>query len=197
MILVEKYRWEATHVIVIAGVVTALTLGTLLFGVPREGGLKMSTRAFSSRYASASSAITTPSIPSDHTAQLSLQQGEPAAQQPDPHKITVGPIGIKNRYTLLRVDRKTVSSKSDELIIKLHVESLATEGLVSPFESDMIDITSQGLQPINPSTPFRLPVPSGSTRDQDIVFSIPPSLNLNHAALRIHYYNYQGEIPLP
>jgi hypothetical protein len=61
----------------------------------------------------------------------------------------------------------------------------------------MLDITSQGLKPISPSTPFRLPVPSGSTRDQEIVFSIPPSLNLNHATLRIHYYNYQGEIALP
>ena len=182
MILVEKYRWEATHVIVLAGVVTTLTLGTWLFGVSRGDH----SHAVFSKYASASSAVTTPSIPSEH-----------AAQPSDPRKVTVGPSGISNRYTLLRVDRKTVSPKRDELVIKLHVESLATEGLVSPFESDMLDITSQGLQPINPSTPFRFPVPSGSTRDQEIVFSIPPSLNLNHAALRIHYYNYHEEIPLP
>lgn len=197
MTLVEKYRWEATHVIVIAGVVTTLTLGTWLFGVSRGNGPDASKPAILSKYASASSGLTTRSIPSDHAAQTSLQQGEAAAQHPDPRKVTVGPSGIGNRYTLLRVARKTVSSRIDELIIKLHVESLATEGLVSPFESDMLDITSLGLRPINPSTPFRFPVPSGSTRDQEIVFSIPPSLNLNHAALRIHYYNYQGEIPLP
>jgi hypothetical protein len=90
-----------------------------------------------------------------------------------------------------------ISSKSGELVMRLHVESLAMENLVSPFESGMLDITSPGLQPINPSTSFSFPVPSGSTRDQDIVFRIPPSLNLSHATLRIRYYNYQGEIQLP
>ena len=197
MTSLEKYRWEATHIIVIAGVVTTLILGTWLFGDSRGNGLDMRTRAvLSSKYAPVPSAVTAQPIQSDHAAQMSLQQGEAVAQQPDPRQVTVGASGISNRYTLLRVDRRTASSKSDELVIKLHVESLAMENLASPFESDMLDVTSEGLQPIKPSTPFRFPVPSGTTRDQEIVFGIPPGLDLNHATLRIHYYNYQGEIPL-
>lgn len=96
----------------------------------------------------------------------------------------------------LSVDRKPVSSKSDELIVRLHVESLAMENLVSPFESDMLEIRSQGLQPISPSTPFHLPIPSGNNRNHELVLSVPPNLSLKHATLQIHYYNYQGEIPL-
>jgi hypothetical protein len=169
----EKYTWEATHFIVIAGVIIVLTLGTLLFGVPFGKAPHVSEPA----------AISQP-VPAVGT------------EQSDPHKVTVGPREISNRYTLLSVDRKTVSSERDELVVRLHIESLAMDGLSSPFESDMLDIASPGVQPINPSAPFRFPVPSGNTRDQDIVFSIPPSLNLSHATLRIHYYNYQREIPL-
>jgi hypothetical protein len=169
----EKYTWEATHLSVIAGVIAVLVLGTLLFGVPLGKAPHVSEPA----------AISQP-VPAVGT------------EQSDPRKVTVGPREISNRYTLLSVDRRAVSSEKDELVVKLHVESLAMDGLASPFESDMLDIASPGVQPINPSAPFRFPVSSGNTRDQDIVFSIPPSLNLNHAMLRIHYYNYQREIPL-
>lgn len=185
MTIPDKYRWEATHIIVIGGVVTTLMLGTWLFGDSHEDDLDLRMRAVLSKYAPPPSAVATQPIPSDH-----------AAQQSDPRKVTVGASGISNQYTLLSVDRKTVSSKSDELVIKLHVASLAMENLSSPFESDMLDVTSPGLQSIKPSTPFRSPVPSGTARDQEIVFSIPPGLDLNHATLRIHYYYYQGEIPL-
>ena len=169
----NKYPWEATHLIVIAGVIAVLVLGTLLFGVPLGKAPRVSEPA----------AISQP-VPAVGT------------EQSDPRKVTVGPREISNRYTLLSVDRKTVSSERDELVVKLQVESLAMEGLSSPFESDMLEIASPGVQPINPSAPFRSPVPSRSSRDQDIVFSIPPSLNLSHATLRIHYYIYRGEISL-
>jgi hypothetical protein len=169
----EKYTWEATHLIVIAGVITVLMLGTLLFGVP-FGKIP---------HVSEPAAISQP-VPAVGT------------EQSDPRKVTVGPREISNRYTLLSVDRRAVSSERDALVVKLHIESLAMDGLASPFESDMLDITSPGVQPIKPRAPFRFPVPSGTARDQEIVFGIPPSLDLNHATLRIHYYIYQGEIPL-
>jgi len=114
----------------------------------------------------------------------------------DPHEVIVGPNSISNRYKLLSVDRKPRSRTSDDLTVKLHVESLAMENLVSPFESGMLDLQSPGLAPVHPRNPFRSPLPSGSTRNQEIVFSIPTTLNLNHATLQIHYYNYQNEIPL-
>jgi len=66
----------------------------------------------------------------------------------------------------------------------------------SSREPRMLEINSLGLQPINPTTRFRSPIPSGNTRNQHIVFNIPPSLSLNHSTLRIHYYNYESELPL-
>ncbi len=94
------------------------------------------------------------------------------------------------------MDRKPVSPTRDELIIRLHVDSLATEPLVSPFESDMLSLSGWEMEPINPTTKVRHPVPSGNSLNQDVVFSIPTSLDLNRATLQIHYYNYQNEIPL-
>ena len=82
------------------------------------------------------------------------------------------------------------------LILSLHVESLATDGLVSPFESGMLEIRGPGIPPIKPSTPFRSPVPSGSSRNRDVAYSIPSTLNLDQATLRIHYFNYENEIAL-
>ena len=54
-------------------------------------------------------------------------------------------------------------------------------------EAWTILISSPDMPPIKPSTPFRSTVPSGSSRDQEIAFSIPPTLNLDRATLRIHY----------
>lgn len=45
--------------------------------------------------------------------------------------------------------------------------------LVSPFESDMLALTGWEMEPINPRTQFRHPVPSGNSLNQDVVFSIP------------------------
>ena len=192
MTFLNKYRWEATHVAVIAGVITTLTLAAGLFGAPR-GATPQAGSAPPNlpKLMSSSSAATAQSVPPTQAVQAS-----PASHQSDPSEVTVGASGISNRYRLLSVERKPGSSKSDELTVRLHVVSLAMEPLVSPFESDMLEIRSPGLQPINPSTSFRSPIPSGESRNQDIVFSIPQGLDLNRATLQIHYYNNQSEIPL-
>ena len=192
MAFLNKYKWEATHVTVIAGVITTLTLATGLFGTPR-GATPLAGSAPPSlpKLMSSSSAATAQPVPPAQAVQAST-----ASQQSDPSEITVGASGISNRYRLLSVERKPGSSKSDELTVRLHVVSLAMEPLVSPFESDMLEIRSPGLQPINPSTSFRLPIPSGESRNQDVVFNIPQGLDLNRATLQIHYYNNQSEIPL-
>ena len=56
--------------------------------------------------------------------------------------------------------------------------------------------SAPGMEPISPKTKFRHPAPSGNSLYQDVVFSVPTSLDLNHATLQIHYYNYQKEISL-
>ena len=196
MSFLDKYRWEATHIAAIAGVIITLALVTGLFGVPRgEGAYTLAPTALS-KSMSPPAVVTTQSLSAPQSAQIASQPGAAGAQPSDPHEVTVGPSSISNRYTLLSMERKSVPSKGEELILKLHIESLAMEPLVSPFESDMLEILGPGLQPIAPSTAFRRPIPSGESRNQEIVFSIPQGLNLNDATLRIHYYNYESEIPL-
>lgn len=185
MSFLDKYRWEATQIAVIAGVIITLTLVTGLFGVPRGE------RAYTLAPTALSKSMPPPAVVT--TQPVSAPQ---SAQPSDPHEVIVGASGISNRYTLLSMERKAVPSKGEELILKLHIESLAMEPLVSPFESDMLEIRGPGLQPIAPSTAFRRPIPSGESRNQEIVFSIPQGLNLSDATLRIHYYNYESEIPL-
>ena len=192
MTLLNKYRWEATHITVIAGVITTLTLATGLFGAPRGATPQAGSAPPNlQKLMPSSSAATAQSAPPAQAVQAST-----ASHQSDPSEVTVGASGISNRYRLLSVERKSGSSKSDELTVRLHVVSLAMEPLVSPFESDMLEIRSPGLQPISPSTSFRLPIPSGESRNQDVVFNIPQALDLNRATLQIHYYNNQSEIPL-
>jgi hypothetical protein len=191
MTLLKRYGWEVTHVTSIMGVIIILTLVTHLTGTPRiDAAAAVKATAIGPKSKTLSGGK--PAYP----VRTSAQPGAAPSQRSDPREIVVGASGISNRYTLLSVSRKPISSKSDELIVRLHVESLATEPLVSPFESDMLEIRSPGQQPITPSSPFRLPIPSGNGRNQDIAFSIPSSLHLEGATLQIHYYNYQNEIPL-
>lgn len=197
MTSLNKYSWEATHITIIAGVITTLTLVTHLLETPRmDTPTARSASAILPTYMLPFSAVPTQSVPDSHPVKVSSQPGATDFQRSDPREVTVGPSGISNRYTLLSAEREPVSSKGEQLIIRLHIESLATEPLVSPFESDMLEIRSPGLPPINPSTSFRTPIPSGNSRNQDIVFNIPQGLSLDEATLLIHYYNYQSEIPL-
>ena len=189
MTVMKKYSWEVTHITSIMAVIIILTLVTHLTGTPRVD-------APSAGNAAPNGAKSTLPGRSAHPLGVSAQPEVPPSHHYDPREIVVGASGISNRYTLLSVARKPVSAKRDELTVRLHVESLATEPLVSPFESDMLEIRSPGQQPITPSSSFRLPISSGNSRNQDIAFSIPSSLHLEGATLQIHYYNYQNEIPL-
>ena len=189
MTLLEKHRWEVTHIAIIAGVIITLALVMHVLGVSRgENPAVGSAAAALPKNFSSSSVVTAPSVPAAPSVQGSTQHGVATSQQSDPRTITVGPSDISNRYTLVSAERKSVSPKNDELIIRLHVESLVMENLVSPFGSDMLEITGPGLQPISPSAAFHLSIPSRNTRNQDIVFSIPQGMSLNDATLRIHYY---------
>ena len=197
MTFLRKYRWEVTHIMAITAVITGLALGSHLFGSsPDETPGAGSPPIPLPKLTQPSSAVSGPSAPASQSIPALPQQSAKDSQRADPHEVTVGPSGISNRYTLLSVRRRAGQSNGDELIIKLHVESLATETLVSPFGSDMLDINSPGLRPITPSTGFHQPIPSGESRNREIAFNIPPSLSLNQATLRIHYYNYESEIPL-
>lgn len=183
MTLLKKYGWEATNITSIVAAIATLALVTHLTGTRRVDTQPPQ---------SATSAQSAPAIP----VPVSRRQGVASSQHSDPREVVVGPTSISNRYTLIRMDRKPVSPTTDELVIRLHVDSLAMEPLVSPFESDMLALTGWEMDPINPKTKFRHPVPSGNSLNQDIVFSIPSTLDLNRTTLQIHYYNYQNEIPL-
>jgi len=184
MTLLKKYSWEVTHITSILAAITTLTLAIHLTGTPR-----LDTHA-------PERATAALSIPATHTVHVSSHPGAAPSERSDPREIIVGPTSISNRYTLLRMDRKSISPTKDELVLRLHVDSLATDPLVSPFESDMLSLNAWEMDPINPTTKFHHPVPSGNSLNQDVVFSIPASLDLNRATLQIHYYNYQNEIPL-
>ena len=193
----NKLSWEATHITVIAGVIASLALLTALTGTPRSKGAFATAPPTLPPYPSpASVPVKAQSAPAAQEVEASTQPRTTASPHSDPREVIVGANGISNRYRLMSVERKAMSSASDQLTIRLRVESLAMEPLVSPFESDMLEIKSPGLQPIAPSTSFRLPIPSGNSRSQDIAFSIPHGLNLNNATLRIHYYFHESEIPL-
>ena len=198
MSLLKKYTWEVTHITSIVGVITTLTLAAHLGGTPHVEAPpgEPSTTSGPKPMASFPLLLTPQSDPAAHPVQAASQHNAARPQPSDPREITVGPSEISNRYTLLSVARKPISSTTDELIVSLHVESLATENLVSPFESDMLQISSPDLEPINPKTRFHHPIPSGNSLTQNVVFSIPTRLSLNHTTLQIHYYNDQNEIPL-
>jgi|SRR5581483_3289034 len=215
MTVMEKYKWELTRSLLFAAIIMALTVVTHLIAPPNEiPSLKNARHTPSAPpEASAFSASSVPSVspvssaspvspispvrrPHRHPIQPATTRAIPAPPPSDPRVFSVGPNDIANRYTLLAVERKQSSPSTDQLIIRLHIESLAMNPFVSPFESDMLEINSPGLPPINPSTPFKRPLASGSSRNQEIAFDLPADFPLHEATLRIHYYMYEHEVPL-
>lgn len=191
----KKYRWEATHITLILGVITTLTFVTHLTGTPqpRIRPPKMAAPLELRPQSSDGAAISVHTTPPAHISSTARAAHPPTS---DPREAIVGPSGIRNRYTLVSAHRKPLSSTVDELTITLHVASLATENLVSPFGSDMLNLASPGMEPTHPTTFFHTPIPAGNSRNQDVVFYIPANLSLEKTALQIRYYNYQKEIPL-
>lgn len=193
MTLMEKYQWEASRSTIVAALVLALAVVTHLFGTSRSD--------FPAHLAPPNQTQfppfdTTVPLPDPNPIQRPAKREIVPAPPPDPRQFSVGPNEIANRYTLLGIERKQVSPQDDQLIVRLHIESLAMDPLASPFESDMLELRTPGLPPIKPSTPFRLPLHSGNSRNQDIAFRLPPGFPLKDATLQIHYYNYEHEVPL-
>jgi hypothetical protein len=197
MTLMEKYKWEATRSTMVAAIIMALAVVTHLAGTPRSAfRADGHARLTPPNHTQSPTVDTTVPLPVHHANQPPAKRETAATPPSDPREFSVGPNEIANRYTLLGVERKQVSPEDDQLVVRLHIESLATAPLVSPFESDMLEISSPGLQPIKPSTSFRHPLPSGSSRNKDIAFRLPAGFLLKGATLRIHYYNYEHEVPL-
>jgi hypothetical protein len=85
---------------------------------------------------------------------------------------------------------------SDDLTLRLRVVSMAAADLVTPFQSGMVEVRTQGHDPIHPQHAFSHPVAAGNSREGDIAFTIPSNLSLDHGTLRIQYFNEMKEIPL-
>ena len=194
MTILKTYSWELTHISTLVVVVAILGIAIHLTGTPRPKATLSGVPPIGS--SPSASAVPERSLTPTHPSRASSKPAPAATAVSDPHVITVGAMGISNRYTLVHIDRKPISPTHDALTIRLHVESLAMENLVSPFESDMLELIAPDQAPIRPTMPFRHPVPGGNSRNQDVVFNIPSALELNHATLQIHYYNYQNELPL-
>lgn len=190
MTVMEKYKWEVTRSLVVAAIVMALIVLTRLITPMNAIPSTQKTR-----HAPSAPLDTSSPLPDPNPIQSPARRATPAPPS-DPRVFSVGPNEIANRYTLLAVERRHSSPSNDQLTVRLHIESLATAPLVSPFESGMLEIASPGIPPINPSTPFKLPLASGSNRNQEIVFKLPTGLRLQDATLRIHYYNYERQVPL-
>jgi hypothetical protein len=115
---------------------------------------------------------------------------------PDPYEVVIGPNTIAGQFILMSTTRKQATPTSDELTLRLRVVSLAAANLVTPFQSGMVEVRTQGQDPIHPQHDFSHPVAAGDSREEDITFTIPPSLSLDHSTLRIQYFNEMKEIPL-
>ena len=181
----KKYLWEGILVTILTGVIMVLAVVSHLIARP---DLPSSAQTGLDRVRSVSTIPPTSApAPRKHVV---------AAKPSNPLEVVLGPSSIGGQFTLLAANRTTATPTSDKLTLRLRIASRAIADLVTPFQSVMLDVYTPGLEPIAPEHPFSHPVPAGNTRDEDIAFTVPASLNLDHAALRIHFYNEQKDIPL-
>lgn len=181
----KKYVWEGTVVAILIGVIMVATLVTHLIARPDP---PTSARTGLGHVPSVSN------IPP--TSSAASRKHVVAAKPSNPLEVVLGPSSIGGQFTLLAANRIAATPTSDKLTLRLRVVSRAVADLVTPFQSVMLEVCTLGLEPIAPEHPFSHPVPAGNTRDEDIAFIVPSNLNLDHAVLRIHFYNEQKDIPL-
>jgi hypothetical protein len=202
--MLKEYKFEGTLVGIIAGVIIALTVVSHL--TARTDPKDRLALQNASMFDSGASHPRLDRLPAGSAQpQLAdrLRMGSMAdkrAPRPlkpsDPLEVVVVPNPISGKFRLLTASRMSATPTTDELRLRLRVVSLATADLVTPFQSGMFEVRPEGAEPINPAHAFSHPVPAGGSQEEDIVFIVPSTLNLDHAALRIHYYNDQKEILL-
>jgi len=171
----KKYRWESTLIMIIGGVILVLTLVTHL---------------------TASSMAPLPPAAVSQKRAITVGSARGPLKTSEALEVTIGPSAISGQYTLLSATRTPATSTSDKLTLRIRLVSHAAADLVTPFQSAMLEVRSQGLTPINPEHPFSYPTQAGDSREEDVVFIVPSSLDLDRAVLRIHYYSDGKEIPL-
>ena len=189
----KNYGWDTTLVAIIVAVIVALVLVTHVPGsVPPTEHFRTEATATPQHDSWQPSAPRTPPLSTTGTDRPARHPARPS----DPNEVVLGLNSIGGRYTLLTTHRRQTAPTSDELTLRLRVVSLAIANLVTPFQSGMLQVRVPGEQPIYPRQEFSHPIPSGNTREEDIVFAIPSSLSLDHGTLRIQYFNESKEIPL-
>ena len=182
-VLHMRYAWEGTLVAIIAGAVAILSVVSHLTARPYA--------LASDRSDSDHVVATAPVKPSGAAFH------KPTVSKPsNPLTVALGPDSIGGQFTLVAANRMKATPTSDKLTLHLRVASHAVADLVTPFQSVMLEVRSQDLEPISPEHPFSRPIPAGTTREESIAFIVPADLSLDRAVLRIHFYNEQGDIPL-
>jgi hypothetical protein len=134
---------------------------------------------------------------------LSLQgphSTAPSARHPsqtsDLHEVIIGPNTISGRFILLATNRRHTGLTSDELTLRLRVVSLAVADLVTPYQSAMLEVRAPGQAPIQPHEFFSHPVAADNSREDEITFTVPSNLDLDHSTLVIHDFIEAKAIPL-
>jgi hypothetical protein len=187
--VLQRYGWETSLLALIGAVIATLALTTHLFG--RATAVNQGTADVSE--------ISKPNswhALSDGIAAHSNRVTPRPRRSSNPDEVVVCPSPISGRFILLASDRRRTTPKLDELTLRVRVISLAAANLVTPFQSGMLEVRTQGQEPVQPQRAFSLPVPAGNSRDETISFLIPANLSLEHSNLRIAYFNEAKEIPL-
>lgn len=181
----RKYLWEGILVAILTGVIIFVTVVTHLIARPDLP---------SSAQMGLGGVPSVPTIPP--TSAPAPRKHVVAAKPSNPLEVVLGPSSIDGQFTLLAVNRITTTPTSDKLTLRLRIVSRAVADLVTPIQYVTLEVYTPGLEPIALEHPFSHPVPAGNTQEDDIAFTVPANLNLDHAVLRIHFYNEQKEIPL-
>jgi hypothetical protein len=189
----QRYGWETTLSAIIAAVIATLAVVTRLSVPARPSDRPTADVTATSKLKSWQSL---PGGVPTLSASDTDRPARPSSPPPDPHEAVIGPNTIAGRFILMATTRKQATPTTDELTLRLRVVSLAAANLVTPFQSGMVEVRTQGQDPIHPQHAFSHPVAAGNSREEDLTFTIPPSLSLDHSTLRIQYFNEMKEIPL-